>query len=639
MCDGYNNHEAMRSISLLSFYLILCIQLLASDLSLDKIPAELLVNADCVIRNQHIDITIKNTRHMVVRESKMITLLNDSKGSRQQLVFRYDKNINIVKLSATIYNKQGHKIKSIRKKDFRDYSGTSGSTLHSDNRLLYYDFLPDQYPVTIEYNIQYIYESTAFIPSWYPIESYRTSVIQSTISISAPSNLGLKIKASRLDEYLIKENTTTKRNFRLTSQPAIVSEPESMELEVIGPSVQFALKRFSLNGVEGRNNDWNQLGRWYDQTLLSGRGINNQIIHQKISEIVEDKNDNYTKAEAVYRFIQDNFRYVSIQLGIGGWKPEDADDVYKDGYGDCKGLTNLTMSMLRHLNIEAYYAIITMSERPKVMDKQFSRMEGNHVILYLPDLDGKNDYWLECTSQSLPFGYVHDKISDRNAFVIKGNHSQLMSTPTSTEDDNRIISRSVVNLDHGTIDWTSRRYGSFFRVKYKQNDQLKEMLRNQWKRVQDIDIIAVDNDVEITPLAHMIHAELLSPSMITQHKEGMLIRPFSVSPVVPIVPRYRDKKRAFYIAKSAAIIDTIVLQSEAEIIVKEEKGDTLSEDWGSYIQEIKQNDDKSIVAIRIHKVYAGQYPAGQYSAYRNYLKKIKKLQKKRYFIYPKTTNP
>ena len=62
--------------------------------------------------------------------------------------------------------------------------------------------------------------------------------------------------------------------------------------------------------------------------------------------------------------------------------------------------------------IEAYYTIVYGDSNRRDIEEDFIAMQGNHVILNLPN-DG-NPIWLECTSQKVPFGFIANFTDDRD---------------------------------------------------------------------------------------------------------------------------------------------------------------------------------------------------------------------------------
>ena len=91
---------------------------------------------------------------------------------------------------------------------------------------------------------------------------------------------------------------------------------------------------FSFDGVKGRISDWNDMGVWI-YSLLKGR-----------DELPEDAKTDHEKVKILYDHLGNTTRYVSIQLGIGGYQPMKAAEVYKTGFGDCNALTNYMKAML-----------------------------------------------------------------------------------------------------------------------------------------------------------------------------------------------------------------------------------------------------------------------------------------------------
>src|SRR5690554_7717907 len=101
-------------------------------------------------------------------------------------------------------------------------------------------------------------------------------------------------------------------------------------------------------------------------------------------KLVENESDTRKKAEKIYKYVQDRTRYVSIQLGIGGWKPMNAKDVDRLGYGDCKALANYTKALLDAVDSPSYYSIIHNSPTKRDVTQDFVSMQGNHGILAIP---------------------------------------------------------------------------------------------------------------------------------------------------------------------------------------------------------------------------------------------------------------
>src|SRR5579863_10407875 len=133
--------------------------------------------------------------------------------------------------------------------------------------------------------------------------------------------------------------------------------------------------------------------------------------------------------------MQQKTHYVSVQMGIGGWRPFTAADVDKDGYGDCKALVNYTKALLKSVDINSYYCVVYGNTEEKLsLRDDFASLQGNHVILCLPF---KNDTtWLECTDQKIPLGFLGDFTDDRTVLAFTPEGGKLMHTPKYTTDEN-----------------------------------------------------------------------------------------------------------------------------------------------------------------------------------------------------------
>lgn len=169
------------------------------DLSSLLISEELKEKANSVVRFQKIEVIIQSQKSYKVTTKKAITVLNEYGLKNIEAREYYSKSDKINSIEATIYDPFGKELKKIRRKDFIDHSVADGFSILSDNRVLYLDYTPTQYPFTIVYESETESINTAFLPSWYPIDDYYESIEKSEFTIKYPSGLGFKYKEQNFE--------------------------------------------------------------------------------------------------------------------------------------------------------------------------------------------------------------------------------------------------------------------------------------------------------------------------------------------------------------------------------------------------------------------------------------------------------
>ncbi|WP_439128660.1 DUF3857 domain-containing protein, partial [Polaribacter sp.] len=370
------------------------------------IPKELKQNANAVVRDYAIEITIEDTDKMIVSKREVVTVLNKLGKVDAKLVEGYDEDTKITDLSARIYDALGNEIKKYKERHFEDVSAVDGGTLYSDSRVKYVDYTPISYPYTVVFESTYKTSTTGFIPWWQPINGYYVSVEKSSYKVLNPNKIPWRFKNINFDKFSVKkQESDTEIFYSLENQPGFKYENSSVHYREILPKAMITLNNFSLKGVAGQYKNWKEFGAWMNAELLKGRDQLEPATVLKIKNLVSGVEDPIEKAKLVYKFMQEKTRYISVQVGIGGWEPIAANQVDKVGYGDCKGLTNYTKALLDAAGVTSYYTVVYADEKRDI-DKDFSSIQGNHVILNIPN-KGK-DVWLECTSQTMPFGFLGD---------------------------------------------------------------------------------------------------------------------------------------------------------------------------------------------------------------------------------------
>ena len=157
------------------------------DFTSVNIPLELKENANAVVRDNSIEITIEDIDKMVVSKREVVAVLNKLGNTDAKIVEYYDNDTKITKLSAIIYDAFGNPIKKFKERDFLDVSAVSGGTLYSDSRVKYIDYNHVSYPYTLVFESTYKTATTGFIPWWNPVNGYYVSVEKSSYKISNPN--------------------------------------------------------------------------------------------------------------------------------------------------------------------------------------------------------------------------------------------------------------------------------------------------------------------------------------------------------------------------------------------------------------------------------------------------------------------
>ncbi len=407
-------------------------------------PQDLRSDANAIVRYDYKRIEVNSVDEMVVHTKRIVTVFNKYGIKNSNSIEFYNENTTVKKIEAKIYNSIGEEIKKIKKNDFSDQSAVSGGTLYSDSRVKYYDYTPINYPYTIEFVSEVKHNSTAFIPSWRPINSYFLAIQYSEYEIQNNSGIPLKLKKENGEDYSVAE--ISDNHFRIENSPSVKYEAYGPSLVTFTPNVKPALIKFNMKGIEGVNNNWQDFGKWVHSELLTGTDELPQTAIDEVKALTNGVDDKIERAKLVYKYMQDKTRYISVQIGIGGWKPMLANDVDKLGYADCKGLTNYTMALLESVDVPSYYTLVYGSRSILDIDNEFSSVQGNHAILCVPNED--KNIFLECTSQTNPFGFTAGFTDDRDVLLVKPEGGEIVHTKVYEADDSIQKTTATINLDN-----------------------------------------------------------------------------------------------------------------------------------------------------------------------------------------------
>jgi len=370
-----------------------------SNFPVATIDALLTENANAVVRLDETIVDVLAVNKMVVYKRKVITILKKAGESSINPYAFYDPSTRLSNLGTVIYNEQGVELKKIKKRDFIDVSAVDGGTLYGDSRIKYFNYTPVSYPYTIDFSYTFTTSNTAFLPRWMPVDDYLVGTEKSIFKMNIAPELTWRKKEKNFQGYPIKNvSQRNQLHYEMEGLSAQKREMLSPSFHDFEPQVMVALNVFHLEGVNGTATDWDTMGKWQYEQLLKGRDKLPQGTIDLMANQLEGITNKIEKIKNVYQYVQDNTRYISVQLGIGGWQPISAQEVDEVKYGDCKGLTNYTMALLKSQGIEAYYSVVYAGDTKRGMEKDFACMQGNHVKRYRGYLVGmyqsENTFWV-----------------------------------------------------------------------------------------------------------------------------------------------------------------------------------------------------------------------------------------------------
>ena len=515
-----------------------------------------------------------------------------------------------------------------------------GVSIFNDNRVLYLNYTPIAYPFTMVFESQIVTSNTAFIPSWSPVDDYYVSTENTKLTISFKPELKVNFMELNFSKkYLINKTlTNTQINFTASNVKASKKEELAPVFSKVFPLVIFGLDKFHLEGINGLANSWNEMGKWFYDNILNGTTELPEETKVKVKNLVANETDPLKKAEIIYKYVQDKTRYVSIQEGIGGWKPMNAKDVDKLGYGDCKALTNYTRALLNEVGVQSFYSRLYGQNTNKEIYSDLVSFQSNHVILAIPN---KNDYlWLECTSQIQPFGFQGGFTGNRNAFLIKPDGGEIVRTKTFDEKDNlKQIKGSYQISNDGKIsailkiDSFGLQYDNEFQKERLSNEDQIKNYKEEYSNINNLTITKINFSNDKNKIQFTENLEFEAENY-AQNINGKLMFAINAFDKINYVPKkHRTRELPFEIERGYTNEEEITITlPEGFVVEAKPSGIELITEFGIYKIDFIILDNKNIICKRKLIINKGFYESSKFESYRKFRETIAKTDNSKVVI-------
>ncbi len=410
-----------------------------------SIPAEIKRGADAVIRHAETEFEYLSPTLSKERNVRVVTVLTGDGEGAAYFSDSADKFRSFSDFSGEIYDASGKLLRKIKKSELL-HSDYSISAFLDDNRIYYCQPNVPNPPFTVKYEWEITTKNGVWAFPWFlPRPSSSFGVEKAVYRLKAPSDMKFTEKAYNIEpchESTASDGIQT-HIWSVENMPPVFSEPYRKPGWETTPVVYFSPEEFIYDGVAGSMKDWEAYARWQWKLLDRSSDVP-QELKTVVADLTKDADDDEEKIRILYDYLGRTTRYVSIQIGIGGFQPMSIGEVYETKYGDCKALSNYLRMMLAECGIESYYAEIGVDRRSIPRDFASPSMS-NHAILMVPR--ASDTLWVECTNPELPLGYRHDGIVGQNALVYKNGTAEVITVPRYADSLNLSERRARVTLN------------------------------------------------------------------------------------------------------------------------------------------------------------------------------------------------
>ena len=592
-----------------------------------EIPEELLKNADAVVREKSLYLDILSPDKINCQEKYVITILKQSGIDKAEFEEYYSKLVNISNINATLYDAKGDKLEKVKVEDIFDFSAISGYSLYEDNRVKLINPHQKEFPFTIEYTFDRKMNSAFFIPNWYVFDGYNTSVQKASLTIQIPENFELNYKEQNIKSHINIKNENGVKIYSWTEEnyPAPEYESFSNPVRQWAPMVSLAASKFEFQNYKGSFDSWKDFGFFIYQ-LNEGRDTLPDEIFTKIDSLITPSMTDYEKIATIYKFAQDKNRYVNISVGIGGWQPFPAETVDRLSYGDCKALSNYTVTLLKHYGYEAKYNIVRAGNQ-NYFDPTFVNNYFNHAVACVIL---KNDtIWLECTNSFVPAGYIGDFTDDRYVLMINPDGGELVKTPSYDIDENAQGIKGNIKLYNDgsaiaeyTTTYEGANYSDHFGLTLiDETDRRKRVI----KSIHIPHFELLDYKLELNKCRKPTmdkSVKLVIPQCATPMGGRFFLQLNTVNEMNDIPSYSRNRKSPLFIQRNYSEDDTITYELPVRFFLEAIPDPvSIESEYGTYFFKV-ENKGSTVIYIRHFEIKKGEYPKEQYNDFVEFLEKI-----------------
>jgi len=555
-------------------------------------------------------------------------------------VIPYGWKVKVDRVEIIVQEGSG-KPKKYKKKDLVDAPAYAGFELYSDRRMLIFSrpFTADEGKITVSYRLK---ETQPVLSRPFSVQSY-VPVKKSNISIKAP-------KAWKI-QYAWRNGppdggTKPSQNVFMWSRTDIqplLEEPFPHPLADLAQQVIIRCDPPRKDKKIWAFSDWDDLSEWAQQLFKPQASLTAEMKEAAVAT-VQDANSRLEKIRCLYDLVRKEIRYVAIEIGLGGYQPYPARQIFEKKYGDCKDKATLLCTLLKSVGINAYPVLIRTRDAGHVVQDFPSPYQFNHCIAYIPSSQYlepsvnwnpvpevlQEGIFLDATAELCPFGDLPLPDQDTWGLIVSDTGGELKRIPSTWLQPNKTVRITEVELQakgnaicsavekHYGIENQKVRMLLYGKENHERQEYWAQKINKNFPRSQCREFNIINEEDSFLPFE--IHSRF-SVQKFSQRSGNLLIFPamywkiFQKNPfteairIHPIFLRYRRIE-----------VDTLHITLPDGYVVDElPEMSKVSKPFGELVMSFEAQDGHSITITRSCRFTQAEIPRDQYEGFRAFI--------------------
>ena len=369
-----------------------------------------------------------------------------------------------------VFNKR--KYKNIPVEDFKESFDRNSDNFYDDSKYLVFNYPSVEVGAhtVLEYEQLIIdphFTGKFFFGNNSPSEKMK-------FSVTVPKNVEVEFSIyndpeNQIRQTVRKEGGKIIYEFQKEDVPSYFFESNSPSIYYLTPHVSYRIISHNVNGkTHPILPDVAGLYQWYRTFLEAMDQEDDELIKEQLTEIISPEDSELEKAKKIFYWVQKNIKYIAFEDGMRGFVPHSGAYVCTKKYGDCKDMASITVSLLKQAGLDAHYTWVGTRDLPYTYEEMPTPSADNHMIAYF-ELNGEK-YFLDATSQYVPFDMPSAMIQGKDVLISKGNEFELQKVPEIDAEKNYVADTVMLKLSNELLEGEGVvHFEGFFKVNQKFN--------------------------------------------------------------------------------------------------------------------------------------------------------------------------